>query len=100
MKLYVLIREDLSHSQRIVQCGHAIAEFCRNYPNSDWQYRSLVILSVRDKIHLGLWLERCLEFPGVELTSFQEPWWNNDLTSFAILGTVEICELFKELPLV
>jgi hypothetical protein len=27
MKLYVLVRKDLSHGQRVVQASHAVAEF-------------------------------------------------------------------------
>lgn len=104
MKLYVLVREDLSHAQRAVQSGHAIAEFLRHYPDSEWNYGSLVLLGVKDKVHLGLWLqsfgEMEIEGLNIKLASFQEPYWDNSLTAFAVLGSPEVCELLKDLPLI
>lgn len=104
MKLYVLVREDLSHAQRAVQGGHAIAEFCKYYPYSEWKQRSLVFLGVKDENQLRLWMntfgEMAVDNKQIEMAEFLEPWWDNSLTAFAILGTQEVCETVKELQLI
>lgn len=46
MKLYILVRRDLSKSQQAVQAGHAVAEFCRRFP----EYRTLVYLAVTEEV--------------------------------------------------
>ena len=51
MKLYVLVRGDLSKSQQAVQAGHAIAEWCRQGYYSNWD-GVLIYLKVRDEKEL------------------------------------------------
>lgn len=87
MKLYVLIRKDLSISQRAVQAGHAVAEFCKLHPNTKWNRETtgtLVYLAVDNEKELTTWLRSCAEYTDV--APFYEPYWGNSLTAFAALG--------------
>ena len=99
MKLYVLIRKDLSTSQQAVQGGHAVAEYCRHYPNSDWGYRSLVYLAVENEYELEDWL-KIFKSNKDEFAQFNEPWWDNSLTAVAVLGTDSVKTLVKDLKLI
>ncbi len=99
MKLYVLIRKDLSTSQQAVQAGHAVAEYCRHFPDSPWGYRSLVYLSVENEYELKDWLE-ILKSNKDEFAQFNEPWWDNELTAIAVLGTERVQTLVKDLKLI
>ena len=51
MKLYVIVRNDLSQSQKSVQAGHAIAEFLL-HRQTEWDNGTLVILGVDNKQEL------------------------------------------------
>lgn len=52
MRLYVLVREDLSHSQRAVQAVHAVSEYFTSPGQGQWRNGPLVILGVRDEATL------------------------------------------------
>lgn len=100
MKLYVLVRSDLSKSHQAVQAGHAVAEFCRSFPDSEWKHRTLVYLKAGDESELTTWLEivRSCE-KEIEMATFREPYWNNSLTAAAILGTDMVSYYLKELKM-
>lgn len=100
MKLYVLIRKDLSTSHQMVQGGHAVAEFCRKYPNSEWGYHSLVYLGVPDEGELKSWKELFELYNDNEVVEFREPWWDNRLTAVAVLGTDLVQSYVKTLQLI
>jgi len=55
MKLFVIVRKDLSHSQRAVQAGHAIAQFMVDNPGNAWRNQTLVLLGVKDERALTKW---------------------------------------------
>lgn len=89
MKLYVVIRKDLTDSQKAVQAGHALADFLRKNPNTKWDNGTLVYLVVRNENALKLQLQ----FLGIsdfhnnnEYGYFYEPDLNNELTAFAVYG--------------
>lgn len=94
MRLYVLVREDLSPSQQAVQAGHAIAQWCleeagryhwdgrevRSLPWR-WENRTLVLLAVRDEAELREWHGQF-----EDAVAFYEPDIDNQMTAFAVFG--------------
>lgn len=99
MKLYVIIRKNLSTSQIAVQGGHAVAEYCRSFPDSKWGYHTLVYLGVENEHELDQWLEK-LKTNKNEYVEFREPWWDNSLTAIAVLGTEDVKTLVSDLKLI
>lgn len=102
-KLYVLIRKDLSPSQQAVQAGHAVAEFCRRFPvhsENEWQYGTLVYLGVEDLVSLLIWRRKLDDGDNIPVAEYKEPFYNNQMTAFAILGEKDIVESVKELKLI
>lgn len=88
MKLYVLVRKDISLIQRAVQAGHAIAEYLQEYPDTTWDNGVLVYLGVENEKDLKYW-EGALAREGIPSSMFYEP----DIVSFTslsfVLGTGE-----------
>ena len=81
-KLYVIVRKDLTHSQRAVQGGHAIAEFLLHGPNFRWKNETLIYLGVQGLQPLAN-LKTKLDFAGIKYTGFREPDLNNEVTAIA-----------------
>lgn len=48
-RLYVITRSDLQCSTMAVQAGHAVAQFCIEHPNSEWNNNYLIMLQVENK---------------------------------------------------
>lgn len=80
MKLFVIVRKDLSTSQRAVQAGHAVAEFLLRGPFSRWNNGTLVYLGVKGLYQLEN-LKRKFENDGIEYIEFREPDLNNEVTA-------------------
>lgn len=95
LKLYVVVREDLSPSYRAVQAGHAVAEFLLRGPTSIWTNGILVYLGVNDERELRWWSDR-LTHKNIDWVGFEEPDIGNQLTAVASLGNDKI---FKRLKL-
>ncbi len=102
MKLYVIVRGDLSKCQQAVQAGHALAEWLlRNQPQRDWKNGTLVYLKVRNLdslTELKQSLDKFMQFP----IAFREPDIGDEMTAIAILESdhVSAMELLQDLPLV
>lgn len=91
MKLFVVIRKDLSPSQRIVQAGHAIAEYMMDDPK--WRNTTLVCLGSKN---LDL-LKYKLDMHDIRFVEFREPNLGNITTALA--SDVD-CEFFRKLNLI
>jgi hypothetical protein len=91
MKMYVLVRKDLSKSQQAVQGGHAVAEYLLNYKDIVWNNGILVYLVVQSEQDLIKW-ERKLRQLDVQYESFREPDIGHEMTAIA---TVTSDHLFK-----
>jgi hypothetical protein len=87
MKLYVLVRKDLSKSQQAVQSGHAVAQFLIDCPNSGWTNGTLVYLRGPGghEEMLNLYQQLYKKEPEL-IMPFYEPDIGNEITSFAVLG--------------
>lgn len=109
LKLYVLIRDDLSEAQQAVQAGHAVAQFGLEHPaDFEWWQKdnnTLIYLSVRDI----RWWKQALEDGGIKHSVFHEPdivwhhaWYDSTGTDTSIAvapnWTTQYV-LFKDLPL-
>lgn len=81
MKLYVIVRKDLTPSQRAVQAGHALAEYLLN-GSPRWNNSTLIYLGVKDLRRLEQ-LKMKLNRSGVKYCEFKEPDINNETTAIA-----------------
>ena len=100
MKLYVLVRNDLSPAQRMVQAAHAVAELALLECLKGWENEAIVILGVTDEDALQEWYDILLDVPGSSFAWFEEPHYDDEMTAISLVcadGT--IAELFSELTL-
>lgn len=81
-KLYVIVRKDLTPSQRAVQAGHALAEYLLNSPQNNWKNETLIYLGVRDLFQLYKVIRR-LDYQDVKYVKWREPDLNNEITAIA-----------------
>jgi hypothetical protein len=95
MKLYIITRKDLSVSQRAVQAGHAVAEFCLHSPSSSWSNGILIYLGVRNLNQLEKLMYQ-LNDKNIKYIEFREPDLNNQVTAIA---TDNHCEFFERIRL-
>lgn len=99
MKLYVLIRSDLSKSQQGVQGAHAVAEWVKNWwveGESDWD-NTLVFLRSDD---IDQDYERFYKIDPIWIEPFHEPDLDHALTAFAIPGDGDVPKLLEKYRLV
>lgn len=95
MKLYVIVRKDLSISQRAVQAGHAVAEFCLRGPFSRWTNGTLVYLGVKGLTQLER-IKYQLQQENIRFVEFKEPDIDNQTTAIA---TDTNCKIIERLNL-
>jgi len=81
-KLYVIVRKDLSISQRAVQAGHAVAEFLLRGPFSRWNNGTLIYLGVKGLNQLEN-IKNKFEREDIPYIEFKEPDLNNEITAIA-----------------
>ena len=91
-KLYILIRDDLSKSQKIVQAVHAASSYLLEIGNNiywgeslAWENGTVVCLKVKDEDML-LEEERKLIDMKAPYSVFTEPDLNNSKTAIALLS--------------
>lgn len=89
LKTYVLVRRDLSYSQRVVQSCHAVVELVHRFKDdssvSKWAdvNKTLVVLSVKDEREMTRTSQK-LSDARVRFTEFREPDVNNEITAIAV----------------
>jgi len=93
-KLYVVVRRDLTHAQRAVQAGHALAEYLLK-DSTSWSNGTLVYLGVSGEDDLYRTYES-LDDWGFDPHSFREPDMEDQMTAIACLGSNKI---LKRIPL-
>jgi uncharacterized protein (DUF1919 family) len=82
LKLYVIVRRDLSTSHQAVQAGHALAQLLLT-KKIGWKNGTLVYLSVRDEETLRKLFDK---LPCKNKAFFEEPYWQNQMTAIAAYG--------------
>jgi len=90
MKMFVLVRKDLSKSQQGVQGGHALAQFALEHPDRfrEWNNHTIVYLKVDYE-----WLQQ--HQTQNESSAFYEPDIGNQLTAKATFCSGEDYQDFK-----
>lgn len=83
-KMYVIVRNDLTPSQKAVQAGHALAEWMLEDSES-WKNHTLVYLTVKSRIQLEN-LITDLQWDDLKYVQFNEPDINNEVTAVASYG--------------
>lgn len=82
MKLYIIVRKDLTKSQQAVQAGHALAEFLLHGQSTRWNNGTLVYLGVKDLFHLEK-IKRRFTDENIYFVEFNEPDMNNETTAIS-----------------
>lgn len=82
MKLFVIVRKDLTVSQRAVQAGHAVAQFLLYSPFFRWKNETLIYLGVKGLKQLEN-LKRKFNDNGIQYIEFREPDLDNETTAIA-----------------
>lgn len=90
MKMYVLVRKDMSKSYQAVQAGHALASYLIEHGQGAWD-NTLVYLSVPNEDDLQNW-KHTLQTKDIKYTVFKEPDIGNQYTALAVLGNGNLFE--------
>lgn len=83
MKMFVLVRNDLSKSQQGVQGGHALAQFALDHPYDFKEWGNQTIVYLKTEVDT---LEVLSNEVGDTISRFYEPDIDNQLTALAIYG--------------
>ena len=87
MKLYVIVRNDLTPAQKAVQAGHAATDWIiDNAPQVAKWNKTLVYLTAKD-MHNLLHIKQRLDYKDIKYTAFYEPDIGNEITAIACLGS-------------
>lgn len=105
LRMYVLVRQDLDETYRIVQGAHAVAEYAlRGYDSrtpiysgafQGWNNQTIVFLGVWNYRALQEWEVKLMD-ANKTFAEFKEPDLDEQITAIACVDTGEI---FKNLPL-
>lgn len=90
LKLYGIVRKDLSRSQQAVQCSHAIAQYLLEHKNLEWDNGTIVLLKA-DLQEINFLKQNLKQY-----SEFYEPDIGNQLTAIATVGY----DLFPDLQLI
>lgn len=93
--MYVVVRQDLDKTYRMVQGSHALAQYSLDFPElfNKWNNRTIVFLGVK---HEGQLLKLANELLNKEKFSmFYEEDLNGELTSLACLSDEKTFEKYN-----
>ena len=82
MKLFVIVRRDLTTSQSAVQAGHVVAEYLLHSRTKSWKNETLIYLGVKDLFHLEKLIHQ-FDLLSTPYTVFREPDLDNEITAIA-----------------
>ena len=66
----------------MVQGAHAVAQYCLDFPDSEWKNQTLVFVKVRHEADLEFF-EQMLQMKGKKFSKFYEPDIGNSMTAIA-----------------
>jgi hypothetical protein len=98
MKMYILIRDDLSKSQQAVQGGHALAAFMLSYPDLAQEWGNHTIVYLKTNFEMLTMAQKTFPLADINIASFYEPDIGSQLTAFAAYGP-DCSEYFKDFRL-
>lgn len=78
----MIVRKDLTHSQRAVQAGHAVAQFLLCSPFCRWKNGTLIYLGIKGLTQLEN-LKHKFNENGIKFIEFKEPDIGNETTAIA-----------------
>lgn len=81
--VYVIVREDLSGPQKVVQAVHAAIEACRNYLDDEENHPSVIVLGVKNEEKLKKVEWELYERGDCHYEVFREPDRGLEMTAIA-----------------
>ena len=100
MKVFVVVRNDLSRSQQAIQAGHAAMEIVvwGGLAKQEYEGCTLVYLKVQNEQELDKLLDQVNESDGIAYP-FHEPDLNDSMTAFATHATEQVEKILENIPL-
>jgi len=102
MKLYIVVRQDLSSGAQIAQSIHAFREFVEHHYDAEAQWYSksniIVVLGVSDEQELLILSSEAFK-QGISRAEFREPDMMMSLTAVAFEPTSEVSFFLSHLSL-
>lgn len=82
LRLYVVVRRDLTVAQQAVQAAHAVSVYCGRHAGP-YEQTSLILLTAPDEAALHALSQRAF-YAGVECEGFYEPDLDGTLTALCL----------------
>ena len=92
-KLVTVTRKGLTPGYQLVQSGHAIAKWIKEFPAlfTEWNKQSNYLISLStDNEETLKKLYKKLQYNGADVVAFYEPDINNQMTAICFYGTPEM----------
>ena len=97
MKMYILVRKDLSKSQQTVQASHAVAEYLLKGPETNWDNGIMVVLKVPNEEGLKVKMDELLSHK-IPVQAFCEEDIGHQLTACVAVGD-KAGNVLRDMPL-
>jgi len=95
-KMYVLVRQDLSETYRLVQGAHALAQYALEHGElfRVWNNGTVIFLAVRNLIEMREWEGRLI-MEGKQFSAFYEPDLDGQVTAVACFNLGSIFSVLR-----